>query len=118
MMHSCGDTRRLQSRFIEMGLDVLDAMQPEPAGMNPEELAAETNPRLAFCGLISTQKTLPFGTSEDCRAEARHRLRLFRNGGYIFSPAHCIQANTPLENVFAIYEEALGLEAGTLAKGA
>jgi len=115
MMHSCGDTRKLQSRFIEMGLDVLDAMQPEPAGMNPEELAVETNPKLAFCGLISTQRTLPFGTAEDCRAEARHRLNLFRNGGYIFSPAHNIQAMTPLENIFAIYEEALGLEPGGLA---
>ena len=116
MMHSCGDTRKLQSRFIEMGLDVLDAMQPEPAGMNPEELAVETNPKLAFCGLISTQQTLPFGTPEDCRAEARHRLNLFRNGGYVFSPAHNIQANTRLENVFAIYEEALSLKPGTLAK--
>jgi uroporphyrinogen decarboxylase len=98
-----------------MGLDVLDAMQPEPAGMNPEELAVETNPKLAFCGLISTQRTLPFGAPEDCRAEARHRLHLFRNGGYIFSPAHCIQAMTPLENIFAIYEEALALAPGTLA---
>jgi uroporphyrinogen decarboxylase len=97
-------------------LDVRDVMQPEPAGMNPEKLAVETNPRLAFCGPISTQQTLPFGTPEDCRAEARHRLHLFRNGGYIFSPAHCIQANTRLENILAIYEEALGLEPGTLAQ--
>ncbi|NIA14378.1 MAG: hypothetical protein GWP08_09865, partial [Nitrospiraceae bacterium] len=38
MMHSCGNTRQLMPRFIEMGLDVLDAMQPEPPGMNPEEI--------------------------------------------------------------------------------
>jgi len=114
MLHSCGNTRRLQPRFIEMGLDILDAMQPEPPGMNPEELKAENGARLTFCGLISTQKTLPFGTVEECRAEARHRLNLFKNGGYIFSPAHCIQADTPLENALAIYEEALGLPAGSL----
>ncbi len=116
MMHSCGDTRKLQARFIEMGLDVLDAMQPEPDGMAPEELAAESGKELTFCGLISTQKTLPFGTVEECRAEARHRLALFQHGGYIFSPAHCIQADNPVENVLAIYEEALGLEAGSFSR--
>ncbi len=112
MMHSCGNTRKLQPRFIEMGLDILDAMQPEPPGMDPEELKSEFGDRLAFCGLISTQRTLPFGTVADCRAEARHRLSLFRDGGYIFSPAHCIQADNPLENVLAIYEEANGLAPG------
>ena len=119
MMHSCGNTRRLQPRFIAMGLDVLDAMQPEPEGMDPEELKAAFGGALTFCGLISTQQTLPFGTVEECRAEARHRLRLFaEGGGYIFSPAHCIQADNPLENVLAIYEEALGLEPGALMKPA
>ena len=117
MMHSCGNTRKLMARFVEMGLDVLDAMQPEPPGMDPEEIKAEFGDRLAFCGLISTQQTLPFGTEEECRAEARHRLRVMtKNGGYIFSPAHCIQPDTPLENVLAIYEEAQGLEPGTLIR--
>ncbi|HEO72275.1 MAG TPA: hypothetical protein ENN80_13525, partial [Candidatus Hydrogenedentes bacterium] len=91
------------------------AMQPEPPGMDPEEIKAEFGDRLAFCGLISTQKTLPFGTEQQCREEARHRLRVMTtNGGYIFSPAHCIQSDTPLDNVLAIYEEALGLAPGTL----
>ncbi len=116
MLHSCGNTRKLQSRFIEMGLDVLDAMQPEPAGMDPAELKAESGRSLTFCGLISTQKTLPFGTVEECRAEARHRLQLFDAGGYIFSPAHCIQADNPVENALAIYEEALGLAPGTFSR--
>jgi len=116
MMHSCGNTRRLMPRFIEMGLDVLDAMQPEPPGMVPEEIKAQYGHRLTFCGLISTQQTLPFGTEATCRREARHRLRLFDQGGYIFSPAHCIQPDTPLENIFAIYEEALHLPAGELKR--
>ena len=115
MMHSCGNTRLLMPRFIEMGLDVLDAMQPEPPEMNPEEIKVEFGGKLTFCGLISTQDTLPFGTEEQCRAEARHRLEVVgKGGGYIFSPAHCIQSDTPLDNVLAIYEEALGLEPGAL----
>jgi uroporphyrinogen decarboxylase len=109
MMHSCGDTHELMPTFIDMGLDVLDAMQPEPPGMEPETIRDACRGRLAFCGLISTQQTLPFGTVAECRSEARHRLDvLARGGGYIFAPAHCIQPDTPLENVLAVYEEALG----------
>lgn len=109
MLHSCGSTRMLQSRLIEMGLDILDSVQPEPAGMDPEELKREFGGRLTYCGMISTQQTLPHGTPEQCRAEARHRIDVIgRGGGYIFAPAHCIQPDTPLENVLAIYEEATG----------
>jgi uroporphyrinogen decarboxylase len=108
MMHSCGDTHEIQPAFIEMGLDVLDAMQPEPKGMDPETIRRACKGKLAFCGLISTQRTLPYGTVEQCRAEARHRLDVIaKGGGYIFAPAHCIQPDTPLENILAIYEEAL-----------
>ncbi len=115
MMHSCGNTRKLMPTFVEMGLDILDAMQPEPPGMDAAEIKSEFGARLTFCGLISTQDTLPFGTEAACRAEARHRLEVVgKDGGYFFSPAHCIQSDTPLENVLAIYEEALGLEPGGL----
>lgn len=109
MMHSCGSTRLLQPRLIDMGLDILDAVQPEPVGMDPLELKREFGDRLTYCGMISTQQTLPHGTVEECRAEARHRIDVIgKGGGYIFAPAHCIQPDTPIENVLAIYEEATG----------
>lgn len=109
MMHSCGDTHEIMPTLIEMGLDVLDAMQPEPPGMDPETIRKACLGKLAFSGLISTQRTLPFGTVEDCRREARHRLDVIApGGGYIFAPAHNIQPDTPVENVLAVYEEALG----------
>ncbi|HNT34589.1 MAG TPA: uroporphyrinogen decarboxylase family protein [bacterium] len=109
MMHSCGDTHEIMPTFIEMGLDVLDAMQPEPPGMQPEAIRKACFGKLAFCGLISTQQTLPRGTVEECRVEARHRLDVIaKGGGYIFAPAHCIQPDTPVENILAVFEQALG----------
>lgn len=109
MMHSCGCTRPLQPRLIEMGLDILDAVQSEPVGMDPEGLKRDFGERLTYCGMISTQYTLPHGSVEECRAEARHRIDVIgKGGGYIFSPGHNIQPDTPLENILAIYEEATG----------
>jgi len=109
VLHSCGSTRLVQPKLIEMGLDVLDSLQPEPVGMDPEELKQEFGDRLTYCGMISTQHTLPHGTIEECRAEARHRIDVIgKGGGYIFAPAHCIQPDTPMENVLAIYEEVTG----------
>jgi uroporphyrinogen decarboxylase len=115
MLHSCGDTHEIMPTFIEMGLDILDAMQPEPAGMNPARIKADYGDRLTFCGLVSTQQTLPHGTAEQVREEVRQRKQVVgKGGGYILSPAHCIQPDTSLENVLALYEEALGLAPGTL----
>lgn len=109
VMHSCGSTLLLQPRLIEMGLDILDAVQPEPEGMNPEEQKSGFGDRLTYCGMISTQQTLPHETEEKCGQEARHRLDVIsKGGGYIFAPAHCIHPDTPLVNVLAIFEEATG----------
>jgi uroporphyrinogen decarboxylase len=113
-LHSCGSTRALIPSLIDMGLDILDAVQPEPAGMDPEGLKDDFGNRLTFCGLISTQQTLPFGSVEDCAREARHRVDVIgREGGYFFSPAHCIQPDTPLENILTIYRVAMGREPGS-----
>lgn len=111
MLHSCGDTSDIMPTFIDMGLDILDAMQPEPAGMNPAEIKRRYGDHLTFCGLISTQQTLPHGSAEDVRREVRERIEIVgAGGGYICSPAHCIQPDTPLENVLALFAEAQGLE--------
>lgn len=107
MLHSCGDTHDIMPTFIEMGLDILDAMQPEPEGMDPATIKRLYGDRLTFCGLISTQHTLPHGSPEDVRREVRERVEVMGvDGGYILAPAHCIQPDTPLENVLALYDEA------------
>jgi len=107
--HSCGSTYFLHSRFIDMGVDVLDSVQTEPANMDPEKLKAEFGDKLTYCGMIDTQRLLPYGTVEECRAVARHRIKIIgKGGGYIFCPSHALQIDIPLENILAIYEEATG----------
>lgn len=104
-VHSCGDIAPLVPRLVEMGLDVLNPVQPE--AMDVAALKENHGAELTFWGGVSTQQTLPYGTPEDVAAEARRvRDLLRRGGGYIFSPAQSIQGDVPVENILALVEVA------------
>lgn len=103
MMHCCGSCRKLIPKFIEMGLDILEVVQVDAAGMDISELYNEFYGKLAFCGSLSVQQTLPFGTVEDVIREVELRKKLFGKGGMIIAPTHAIQAGTPVENIIAMY---------------
>ena len=105
--HSDGAVMDAVPGLLDMGIDVLQALQFDCAGMDPERLKREFGDRLCFQGGVSVQSTLPFGTVEQVRAEVRERIRVLgRGGGYILGPSHAIQAGTPPENVLAMFEEA------------
>ena len=104
-VHSCGDIEKLIPRLIEMGLQVLNPVQPEC--MDLQHLKRSYGDRLAFWGGISTQQTLPYGTPEEVRAEARRvRDLLGEGGGYILSASQSIQDDVPVENMLALLEVA------------
>ncbi len=99
MHHTCGSVRPLVPLLIERGLDILQSLQPEAAGMEPARLKAAFGDRLAFQGGISIQRTMPFGTAEEIRREVRDRVEaLAPGGGYILCTSHNIQADTPVAN--------------------
>ena len=97
---------------MDIGLDALNPVQTSAANMDATWLKAQFGDRLTFWGGgVDTQATLPFGTVEDVRREVKERIRIFApGGGFVFTPVHNIQCNTPPENVIAAYETAL--EAG------
>jgi len=104
-VHSCGNIQRVIPSLVEMGLDVLNPVQPE--AMDIAMLKRTYGGKLAFWGGISTQKTLPYGTPEEVRTEARAvRDLMSQDGGYIFSPAQSIQGDVPLANMLALLEVA------------
>jgi uroporphyrinogen decarboxylase len=76
--------------------------------MDPAYLKDHFGERLCFEGGVSVQTTLPFGTPEEVRAETENLIRtLGKGGGYILGPSHAIQAGTPPENIWAMFETAL-----------
>jgi uroporphyrinogen decarboxylase len=106
MMHSCGAVYPLIPRFIDMGLAILNPVQPTARDMDPERLAREFGGRLAFHGGIDVQGFLPGATPSVVKAKVRETCEILgKNGGYILSGSHHIQADTPIENVLAMYSD-------------
>jgi len=104
-VHSCGNIVKAIPSLIEMGLDVLNPVQPEC--MDLERLKRDFGDKLAFWGGISTQQALPYGTPVEVKAEAlRVRDLMSRQGGYILSPAQELQDDVPVENILALLEVA------------
>ena len=103
--HSCGSVAEIIPDLIDMGLDVLESVQPEAAGMNPYRLKQLYGQDITFFGGLGSQHLLPFGTPEEIRCEIRQLCRLMgKDGGYILAPAKFLQPETPLENALAVLE--------------
>jgi len=105
MIHSCGGVRELIPDFIEMGLDILNPIQIEAKGMDPQELKEEFGKDICFHGSIDVQKELPFRTPEEIRKIVRSRINILgEDGGFILAPSHNLQPDIPVDNIFAMYE--------------
>jgi uroporphyrinogen decarboxylase len=101
--HSDGDIRPIIPDLIEIGVDILNPIQPEC--MDPAELKKKYGHRLAFWGTIGIQTTLPFGTPEDVRREVKMRIETVgEDGGLLIAPTHVIEPEVPWENILAFVE--------------
>jgi len=105
LSHCCGSVSDIMGDITEIGLDVLESVQPEADGMNPYELKRQWGDRITFWGGLGSQSTIPFGTPDQVRAEVGRLCReMGEGGGYILAPAKGLQPETPTENAVAVVE--------------
>jgi len=103
--HSCGSIVPIIPDLIEIGLDILNPLQPYAYGMDRKILKNKYGDKLSFFGGIDEQKILPYGSIKDVKEEVRRAIfDLAPGGGYILAAAHNIQPDTSVENIFSIYE--------------
>lgn len=112
-LHSCGSVADILPDLIEVGIDILDPVQPEPRGMDPYALKKAYGDRITFHGGLGSQTTIPFGTPATVRDEVRRLCReMGHGGGYILKPAKTVRDETPLGNALAVLEAFLNQEDG------
>ncbi|MAE67028.1 MAG: hypothetical protein CMJ18_22435 [Phycisphaeraceae bacterium] len=103
-MHSCGHVLPIIGDLVEVGGNILQPVQPE--AMDVLEVKRRFGRDVCLMGGMSTQRTLPYGTPDEVRAEVRDTVaRLGAGGGYIAAPAKPILPGVPIENAIALIDE-------------
>ncbi len=108
--HSCGAFSPFIPDFIEIGLDIVNPLQPLATGMEPEILKKQFGNEVIFFGGVCVQDLLPNKSPAEIKTEIQRRKNILgENGGYIVAPAHNIQDDTSIENILAFFEAAKNL---------
>jgi len=103
--HSDGNVEAAIPELIEVGIDILNPIQPEC--MDPAAIKRKFGDQLSFWGTVGVQQTMPFGTPDDVRNEVRARIHdVGRSGGLILAPTHVLGPEVPWENIVAFFEAA------------
>ncbi|MCF7839016.1 MAG: hypothetical protein K9N49_10350 [Candidatus Marinimicrobia bacterium] len=101
--HSCGYIEPFIPDLIEVGVDILNPIQPEC--MDFAKLHAQYGEQLSFNGTLGTQTTMPFGTPDDVRAVVERNLRRAGpRGGLLVTPTHMLEPEVPWANIAAYIE--------------
>lgn len=106
--HCCGALRPIVPDLIEIGVDVLNPIQCNCPGMAPGDLKRDFGDALAFMGGVDTQRLLPHGSPDEVRRATARLVDIMGSdgGGYILAASHTVPPETPLDNIFAMYEVA------------
>jgi uroporphyrinogen decarboxylase len=102
LMHSCGSIISMIGRLIDLGLDVLEGVQVDAAGMDIRSLHNEFYKKIAFFGTMPVQTLLCNGTPAEIAREVALRKELFHEGGLVIGPSNILQGDMPPENLAAM----------------
>ena len=101
--HTDGNAMEMIPLLIEAGVTVLNPVQPEC--MDPARVKKLFGDKLAFWGTVGVQRTMPFGSPEEVKAEVKLRIETVgKGGGFVISPAQTLYSDVPWENVVAFFE--------------
>jgi hypothetical protein len=104
IFHSCGNVMRLVPELIDLGVDILDPIQPK--AMNLDEVGRQFGGKVAFCGGIDDQR-LEDMTPQQVKDAVRHAIDVLGKpygNAYILAPANTVTPSVPFENIQALFE--------------
>ena len=103
--HSCGDYSPIIGDEVELGVHLSGLMQPTGGNKDQVGIKRKFGDDIAFVGGFDVQRLLPRGQVEEVRQGVLEVMKnLAVGGGYIFSPAHYILADVPVQNIYTMLE--------------
>jgi len=107
MYHTCGNVYDLIPDFIDVGVDVLNPIQPKATKMEPWRLKKDYGNDICFYGGIDIQEKLPLATPDELREYVKETIDILApGGGWILAPAHNIEPEVPPQNIVTLYDTA------------
>jgi len=101
--HSDGNIEAIIPDLIEVGVTVLNPVQPEC--MDPFEIHEQYGDQLVLDGTIGTQSVMPFGSKQDVEQTVAGTIeRCGQNGGLVLSPTHVLEPEVPIENIVMFFK--------------
>jgi len=100
--HCCGHVTPLVRDLIEIGIDILEAVQAE--AMDIAYLKREFGKDISFWGGVGAQSVLARTTPDEVVEGVRQTLRTMApGGGYIAAPCHTLTDEVPWQSVLAFH---------------
>jgi len=102
-MHSDGSVKDFIPEYIDIGVDILNPVQPECNDL--AEIGRKYGEKLSFWGGIGTQTTMPYATPHEVKEKVKEVQSLLgRRGGLLIAPSHILEPEVPWENVLAFVD--------------
>lgn len=100
ILHCDGAVKALLNDIYDIGFTVFNPVQPGVPGHTPQEIKDEFGDKFAFWGAIDQQYLLPLGSDAQVEADIKEKCEILgKNGGYMISPAHILQADVSADRV-------------------
>lgn len=101
--HSDGNVEPIIPELIELGIDILNPVQPEC--MDPVKIKKMYGKDLSFWGTVGTQQLMPFATPEKVKEEVKRMISTVgEGGGLLIAPTHILEPEVPWHNIIAFFE--------------
>ena len=110
MHHCCGACHSLIPDYLDIGIEILNPIQPEAEGMSPQALKEKYGSRMTFHGGIGLQQVLSQGSSQQIVETVKNTAKVLgKGGGYILAAAHSLPDDVSAENIITMLETAQNL---------
>lgn len=105
--HTCGASYDFIGDLIDIGMDILNPVQPSAAGMDMKKIKKNFGDRISFWGGMDIQHVLPHGSPDEIKNAVHNAVDyLGKDGGLVLAPAHNVQGDVPPGNLDVMYREA------------